>query len=56
MLESISKSQDVIADEVSGNIVAELRNRGTYGGFCEEMMQYLLEVMWNTVEYALKDS
>ena len=56
MLESISTSQDVIADEVSGNIVAELRKRGIFGGFCEEIMQELLEVMWNTVEYAFKDS
>ena len=42
-------------DEVSGNIVAELRKRGKFGGFSEEKMQSLLEGMWNKAEYALKD-
>ena len=45
-----------MTDEVSGNIVAELSNIGTFGGFSEERMQSLLEGMWNKVEYALKDS
>ena len=45
-----------MADEVSWNIVAELRKRGTFGGFNEERMQSLLEIIWNKVEYALKDS
>ena len=45
-----------MVDEVSGNIVAELRNIGTFGGFSEESMQLVLEGMWNTVDYALKDS
>ena len=43
-------------DEVSGNIIAELRKRGTFGGFSEERMQSLLEGMWNKIEYDLKDS
>ena len=42
--------------EKSGNIVAELRKRGTFGGFSEDRMQSLLEGIWNKVEYALKDS
>ena len=42
-------------DDVSGSIVAELRKRGTFGGFSEESMHPLLEGMWNKVEYALKD-
>ena len=45
-----------MADEVSGNIVADLRKRGKFGGFIEERMQSLLEEMWNKVEYALNDS
>ena len=45
-----------MADEVSRNIVAELRRRGTFGGFSEERMQSLIEGMWNKVEYDLKDS
>ena len=55
-LEAIRKSQDGMADEVSGNIVADLRKRGKFGGFIEERMQSLLEEMWNKVEYALNDS
>ena len=43
-------------DELLGNIAVELRKRGTFGGFSEEMMQSFLEGMWNKVEYALKDS
>ena len=39
-----------MADEVSGNIVAELRNKGTFGGFSEKRMQSLLEIVWNKVE------
>ena len=35
MFESISTSQDGMADEVSGNVVAELRKRGTLGYFSE---------------------
>ena len=45
-----------MADEVSGNIVAELIKIGTFVCFSEERMQSLLEVMWNKVESALKDS
>ena len=43
-------------DELSGNIIAELRKSGTFGGFIEESMQLLLEGMWDKLEYALKDS
>ena len=43
-------------DEVLGNIVAELRKRGNFGNFSEEMMQSVPKIMWNKVEYALKDS
>ena len=43
-------------DEVLGNIVAELRKRGTFGNFSEEMMQSVPKIMWNKVEYALNDS
>ena len=56
MLEAIRTSQDVMTDEVQGNIVAELSKRGTFGGFSEERIQQQLEVMWNKVEYTLKDS
>ena len=56
MFEAIRKSQYGMADEVSGNIVADLRKRGTFGGFSEEMMQSVLKVMWNKVKYALKYS
>ena len=55
MLEAISTSQDSMADEVSGNIVAQLKNRGTFGGFSEERTQLVLEEMWNQVECYLKD-
>ena len=56
MLEAIMKYQDGMADEALGNIVSELRKRGKFGGFSEEMMQFFLEIMWNKVEYALKAS
>ena len=45
-----------MVDELLGNIISELRKRVTFGGFSEDMMQSLLEGMWNKVEYALKDS
>ena len=45
-----------MVDEVYRNIVAELRKKGTFGGFNEESMQSLLEVMWNKVEYDFRDS
>ena len=43
-------------DESSVNIVAELRKRGTFGGFSEYGMKSVLEGMCNKAEYALKDS
>ena len=46
---------EAMSDEVSGNIVPELRKRGNFGGFSEERMQSVLEEMWNKVEYDLKD-
>ena len=55
MLETIRTSQDGMTDEVFWNIVVQLRKRGTFGGFSEERMQLLLKVMWNKVEYDLKD-
>ena len=48
--------QDGIVDELSGNIIAELRKSGTFGGFIEERMHFFLEGMWDKLEYALKDS
>ena len=45
-----------MVDELSGNIIAELRKSGTFGSFIEESMWLLLEGMWDKVEYALKDS
>ena len=45
-----------MAYEVSGNIVAELSKRGSFGGFSEDRMQSLLEGMWNKVKCDLKDS
>ena len=45
-----------MVDEVLGNIVAELKKIGTFGGFSEKRIQSLLEGMWNKVDYALKDS
>ena len=45
-----------MSDKASGNIFAELRKRGTFRGFSEERMNLMLEVIWNKVEYALKDS
>ena len=56
ILEAISKSQEGMADKVSGNMVEQLRKRGTFGGFSEEKMQSLLEGKWNKVEYYLKYS
>ena len=54
MLEAIRTSQEGIADELSGNTVAELMKRGTFGGFNEERIQLLLEVTWNNIGYDLK--
>ena len=45
-----------MVDELSENIIAELRKSGTFGGFIEERMQFLLERMWDKLEYTLKDS
>ena len=45
-----------MVDELSGNIIADLRKRGLFGGLGEERMQLVLEGMWNKVDYALKDS
>ena len=45
-----------MVDEVSGNIIADLRKRGTFGGFSEDRMQTLLEGVFNKVYYAFKDS
>ena len=42
-----------MVDEVSENIVAELRKRETFDGSSEERIQSLLEGMWNKIEYAL---
>ena len=44
-----------MSDEVSGNIIAELRKRGKFGGFGEERMQSVIEGIWNKVEYALNE-
>ena len=56
MLEAIRTYQDGMSDEVLGNIVAELKNRGTFGSFSEERMHLVLVGMCNKVEYALKNS
>ena len=45
-----------MVDEVLVNILEELRKRGTFGSFSEDMIQSLLGGVWNKVEYALKDS
>ena len=45
-----------MTDKLSGNIVAELRKRGTLGGLSDLRMKLALEGMWNKVEYALKDT
>ena len=45
-----------MVDELSGNIIEELRKSGAFGGFIEERMQLLLERMWDKLEYTLKDS
>ena len=55
MLEAIRTSRGVMVDKVLGNIIAELRKRGTFGSFSEERMQSVLEVMWNKVDYSFKD-
>ena len=55
VLVAISTSQDGTLDEVLGNFVADLRKRGIVGGFSEERMHSFLEVIWNKLEYALKD-
>ena len=55
MLETIRASQDGMSDEVSGNIIAELRKRGKFGGFGEERMQSVIEGICNKVEYALNE-
>ena len=55
MLEVIRIIWEGMVDELLGNIIAELRKRGTFGRFSEERMQLLLEVIWNKVEYSLKD-
>ena len=54
MLEAIRISQDVMTDEVLGNIIAKQRKRVIFHGFSDERMQLVLEVMWNNVEYDLK--
>ena len=56
MLEAIRIIQDGMVNELSGNIIAELRKSRTFGGFIEESMQLFLEGMWDKVDYALKDS
>ena len=56
ILEAIRTSQNGMADEVSGNIVSKLRKRGIFGDFSEEMMQLVLEGMWNKLYYALNYS
>ena len=48
--------QDGMEDELLGNIFAELRKRGTFGGFSEQRIQLVLEGIWNKVEYALNYS
>ena len=45
-----------MVDELSGNIIAEFRKSGTFGGFIEESMLLFLEGIWDKVEYDLKDS
>ena len=44
-----------MAYEVLGNIVAELRKKGKFGGLILERMQSVIEGMWDKVKYALKD-
>ena len=56
MLEAIRTSQDGTEDEVSGNIVAELRKRRKFGGFSGERVHSVLGGMWDKVDYASKDS
>ena len=45
-----------MADEVSGNSIAEFRKRGAFGSFSEDRMQSVLEGMWNKVDFSLRDS
>ena len=42
MLKSTRISQDGMVNEASGNIILELRKRGTFGGFSEERIQSLI--------------
>ena len=39
MLEAIRIYQDGTMDKLSGNIISELKKRGTFGGFSEERIQ-----------------
>ena len=55
MLETIRIIQDGMVDELSGNIIVELRKIGTFCGVIEESIQLLLEGIWDKVEYALRD-
>ena len=55
MSEDIRKYKEGMAYESSGNIVAELRKRSTFGGFSEERMQSVLEGECNKVCNALND-
>ena len=42
MLEAIRTSKDGMEDEVSVNIIEELRRRGTFGGFSKGRVQNFL--------------
>ena len=42
-----------MAISVSGNIIAELSKKETFGGFSEERIQSVIEVMWDKLVYAL---
>ena len=55
ILEATRISQDGMVDEVSGNIIADLRKKGTFGVFSDQRIQSLREGMWNKIEYDLKD-
>ena len=43
MFEAIRIIQDSMVGGVLGNIIAELRKRGTFGGFSEKRMQLFLK-------------
>ena len=45
-----------MVDELLGTIFIELRKRVAFGSFGEDRMQSLIEVMWNKLEYAFKNS